>query len=160
MIGNDVVDLKLAKIDSNWKRNGYLNKIFTDVEQNFILKSYDADKTVWILWTRKEAVYKILIQQGYKKGFYPKKIECLDEQISAGKVQFNSIIYFTNTTISNNCVHSVAVVNEMDLQKIRCLFWDENCFIIDGIPFYKTKDIFQNISKSHHGRYQKLVQIS
>ena len=160
MIGNDVVDLKLAKIESNWKRKAYLDKIFTDVEQNFILKSNAEDQTVWNLWSRKEAVYKILIQQGYKKGFYPKKIECLDEQVSAGKVQFNSKLYYTNTSISDDYIHSVAVVNNMDLQKIRCIFWDENCFMIDGIPFYKTKDIFQHISKSHHGSYQKLVQLT
>jgi hypothetical protein len=33
MIGNDVVDLALAQKESNWKRKGFLNKLFTSVEQ-------------------------------------------------------------------------------------------------------------------------------
>jgi phosphopantetheinyl transferase (holo-ACP synthase) len=33
VIGNDIVDLALARKESNWKRPGYLNKIFTTKEQ-------------------------------------------------------------------------------------------------------------------------------
>jgi hypothetical protein len=32
VIGNDIVDLALARKESNWKRPGYLNKIFTTKE--------------------------------------------------------------------------------------------------------------------------------
>jgi hypothetical protein len=33
---NDIVDLALARKESNWKRPGYLNKIFTTKEQLLI----------------------------------------------------------------------------------------------------------------------------
>jgi hypothetical protein len=36
VIGNDIVDLALARKESNWKRPGYLNKIFTTKEQLLI----------------------------------------------------------------------------------------------------------------------------
>ena len=36
MIGNDVVDLELAKKESNWQRRGFLSKIFTKNEQRLI----------------------------------------------------------------------------------------------------------------------------
>jgi lactate dehydrogenase-like 2-hydroxyacid dehydrogenase len=35
-IGNDIVDLALARKESNWKRPGYLNKIFTTNNFSFI----------------------------------------------------------------------------------------------------------------------------
>ena len=33
MIGNDVVDLRRALVESNWKRKGFLTKVFSDSEQ-------------------------------------------------------------------------------------------------------------------------------
>ena len=39
MIGNDIVDLNLAKTESNWQRKGFLEKQFTDSEINEILNS-------------------------------------------------------------------------------------------------------------------------
>ena len=35
MIGNDIVDLDLARKESNWKRKGFLDKIFSLQEQQF-----------------------------------------------------------------------------------------------------------------------------
>ena len=34
MIGNDIVDLDLARTQSNWQRKGFLDKIFTKKEKN------------------------------------------------------------------------------------------------------------------------------
>ena len=36
-IGNDIVDLNLAKTESNWQRKGFLEKQFTQKEQEEIL---------------------------------------------------------------------------------------------------------------------------
>ena len=33
MIGNDIVDLNLAKTQSNWQRKGFLERQFTKKEQ-------------------------------------------------------------------------------------------------------------------------------
>ena len=52
MIGNDIVDLAFALKKSNWKRKGYLDKIFTNHEQLLIIKSDNPENMVWNLWTR------------------------------------------------------------------------------------------------------------
>ena len=39
MIGNDIVDLQLAKKQSNWQRKGFLDKQFTVSEQEEIARS-------------------------------------------------------------------------------------------------------------------------
>ena len=36
MIGNDVVDLQLAKTQSNWQRKGFLEKQFTEFEIYYV----------------------------------------------------------------------------------------------------------------------------
>jgi phosphopantetheine--protein transferase-like protein len=160
MIGNDVVDLKLAGIQSNWQRKGYLNKIFTDLEQQLIANSNDKNNMVWQLWSRKEAVYKLLQQQGHARGYYPKKIECIDIKKTAGKVEFDSKFYFTNTYISINYVHSIAVIHQNQLNNVFSLNWNSNCFIIDQKPYLFKNNGFQNISKSHHGKFEKVVALN
>ena len=47
MIGNDIVDLALAQKESNWKRKGFLDKIFTLQEQLFINLSENQEIEVW-----------------------------------------------------------------------------------------------------------------
>ena len=51
MIGNDVVDLELALKKSNWKRKGYLDKVFTKYEQLRIIKSDNPNNMIWNLWS-------------------------------------------------------------------------------------------------------------
>jgi phosphopantetheinyl transferase (holo-ACP synthase) len=58
VIGNDIVDLALARKESNWKRPG-LNKIFTTKEQLLISSAENPNTMVWNLWSRKRAAYKI-----------------------------------------------------------------------------------------------------
>ena len=58
MIGNDIVDLELAAVQSNWRRKGFLEKVFTASEREIISSGEDPDLTVWLLWSMKEAAYK------------------------------------------------------------------------------------------------------
>lgn len=157
MIGNDIVDLKLAALQSNWQRKGYLDKIFTDLEQHFINESINQNEQVWKLWSRKEAVYKLLLQNGINTGYYPKKIQCLDTKSFKGEVVYKNIIYYTKTSFSIDCVHSIAVLNTSNLNKISQIIWNENCLKINKIPYLKTNNSLKNISKSHHGRFEEVV---
>ncbi len=86
MIGNDIVDLALASLQSNWRRAGYLNKLFTQKEQDYILQAPNPDVMVWTLWTMKEAVYKIIIQQNGQRGYYPLRIATTD--LGSGIMRF------------------------------------------------------------------------
>ena len=49
MIGNDIVDLDLAQKKSNWRRKGFLNKIFTLQEQSLIHNDFNPERMVWNL---------------------------------------------------------------------------------------------------------------
>ena len=80
MIGNDVVDLALAKKKHNWKRSGFLNKVFTEREQNLITTAEDPTKMVWSLWSQKESIYKIIARREQKRSFAPKSLNTSSEQ--------------------------------------------------------------------------------
>src|SRR5436190_1967565 len=102
MIGNDIVDLALAKIESNWKRKGFLDKIFTKSEQLLISKTENQDVMVWNLWSRKESAYKIYNRQTGIRGYFPLQLECSYENEILGRVSCNDNIYYTQTKISND----------------------------------------------------------
>ena len=81
MIGNDIIDLALALKESNWKRKGFLDKIFTKNEQLLILNTQNPEVMVWNLWSRKEAAYKIYNRQTGIRGYFPLQLECFNMEI-------------------------------------------------------------------------------
>ncbi|WP_395054390.1 4'-phosphopantetheinyl transferase superfamily protein [Flavobacterium sp.] len=155
MIGNDVVDLALAITQSNWKRKGYLEKIFTLSEIKIIQNSANQGKKVWELWSRKEAVYKIIMQKGGKRGFYPINIECLEK----GIVQFENQLFYTKTYFSNDFIYSEALENKEDFEKIMPLENSNSIYKINGMPFLKINNKTVSVSKTHHGRFEKSVYL-
>lgn len=159
MIGNDIVDLALAKEESNWKRKGYLDKIFTVSEQSLIQKSTNQELAVWNLWSRKEAVYKIILQKGGKRGYYPTRIECLDLHLENGIVQFQNQIFYTKTIVAGDLVYSIAVENVKDFENIRNMENDNSLYKVDGIPYILLKNEVKNVSKTHHGKFERIVYL-
>ncbi|WP_298396502.1 4'-phosphopantetheinyl transferase superfamily protein [Flavobacterium sp.] len=155
MIGNDVVDLGLASTQSNWKRKGYLSKIFTDLEQEFISKSSNPNEMVWNLWSRKEAVYKIILQQNGKRGYYPKKIECLNTDNDNGIVVYQNDAFFTTTETSQEFIHSIAVLSKEKFSKIIEITDAKKLVKINEIPYFKLNSKFYAATKSHHGAFEK-----
>ncbi len=158
MIGNDVVDLKLSKKESNWQRTGYFDKMFTENEQILIKNSVNQEITVWNLWSRKEAAYKIWNRETGIRKYNPIKFECFDLDTEIGLVKFENFIFYTKTEINKNYIHSIAVLNKEDFNKISVL---GNLITIkkqNGIPFYVNKNQeVKPISKSHHGRFEFVV---
>ena len=157
MIGNDVIDLNIATQQSNWRRANYLDKVFTKIEKEFISKAANPDEMVWSLWSRKEAVYKIIRQKGGKVGYYPKKIECLDSSSILGKVSYEGTIYFTQTNSEATEIHTIAVTKTKDFQFIKKLEKYDHIIKINDIPFLIIEDKRYAASKSHHGRFEKVV---
>ena len=157
MIGNDVIDLDLAKKQSNWQRKGYLDKIFTKKEQNFISNSENSTLMVWNLWSRKEAVYKIIIQNNGKRGYYPLKIECLNTNFENGVVCFENIFFYTKTLISKHYIHTLALKKSNQFYKINYIKKKQVIEKNNEIPFLKQDDKLFSASKSHHGKFEKGV---
>lgn len=165
MIGNDVIDLVLARKESNWKRKGFLDKIFTSKEQLLISKSLNPEIMVWNLWSRKEAAYKIYNRQTQMRSYIPLQLECFDieekEGILYGKVICYDTIYFTKTRITLDCIETIAVLQNSDFDTIQYLNSEVTIVKTNGIPYYYDTEnqVLKPISKSHHGRFEKLVTL-
>lgn len=165
MIGNDIVDLALARKESNCKRNGFLDKIFTKKEQRLISNAEDQEVMVWNLWSRKEAAYKIYNRKTQIRGYFPLQLECFEleiiDGIFFGKVVIKNLIYFTKTEITAQFVHTIAVENVQDFDTIKTLEDRKNIQKNNGIPSYFEKDnsVLIPISISHHGRFEQIVSL-
>ncbi|SHG77110.1 4'-phosphopantetheinyl transferase superfamily protein [Flavobacterium fluvii] len=165
MIGNDIVDLALAQKESNWKRKGFLDKIFTKNEQFQILNAQNPEIMVWNLWSRKEAAYKIYNRQTQIRGYFPLQLECFDleiiDGITFGKVVIKEDIYFTKTAITPQFIHTIAVEDVLDFVKITTLENQKNILKNNGIPNYfeKESSVPRPTSISHHGRFEQIVMI-
>lgn len=157
MIGNDIVDLAIATQQSNWRRKNYLDKVFTPSEQDFIRTAANPDEMVWSLWSRKEAVYKIIRQKGGKLGYYPKSIECLDTCSTNGKVRFEYSIYFTQTLIHDSLLQTLAVTKSSDFQFVKMITSLAAIIKINEIPYLILEGTRYAASKSHHGRFEQVV---
>lgn len=163
MIGNDIIDLTQSRIESRWQRKGFVEKLFTDKEQRYI-KDYEKPETmVWLLWSMKEAAYKIYHRQTKIREFSPKKLCCFLDSVNShlisGKVICNENVYYTQSIFSLENIHTIAVNN---LEHLNNVIEVEDEKIIkdeDGIPYLKTGNILQDISISHHGRFEKWVTI-
>lgn len=163
MIGNDVVDLRLARKESNWKRAGFLDKIFTQDEQLLISSSDNPENMVWNLWSRKEAAYKIYNRQTQIRGYFPIQLECSNTDFTNeycyGKVRIKDRIYFTKTIINSQFINTIAVVNVSDFESFQVLDKDISIQKIDKLPFYLNKEdsVLKAVSISHHGRFKQIV---
>jgi phosphopantetheinyl transferase (holo-ACP synthase) len=161
MIGNDIVDLELAQTQSNWKRKGYLDKIFTKNEQLLILKSDNQEGTVWKLWSRKEACYKIYNRISGNRIYNPIQFECFNSDQSIGIVKNKGVAYFTKTEINSLYVHTISVLNIYDFERISFENRSSEIIKINGIPFLKNthNKTLNPVSISNHGRFEKIVSL-
>ncbi len=166
MIGNDIIDLAFARKESNWQRKGFLDKLFTTREQFLISNSQNPEITVWNIWSRKEAAYKIYNRLTQIRAFIPLQLECSDLEIKNdiiyGKVTCNDSVYFTKTIICSEYIETNAVVNPQDIARIKIIDSAKKIIKTNGIPNYFDSDnkIWKPLSRSHHGRFERMVGLS
>lgn len=137
MVGNDIVDIKQAALESNWQRKGFLNKVFTQKERAYIQDSETPFLMVWQLWSMKESAYKINMQQYQYRFFNPKRITCTLFNSVIGEVKIDNDIYNTISAISHTFIYTVATLKNSN--KI-----ESNWFKIDKAK-YKTQHQTCNI---------------
>lgn len=165
MIGNDIVDLALTRKESNWKRKGFIAKIFTKNEQLLISNAENPEIMVWNLWSRKEAAYKIHNRKTQIRGYFPLQLECLDleiiDGIIFGKAFINKDVYFTKTVISAQFINTIAVEHIQFFDAIKTLENRKKIQKNNGIPSYFEKGnlVPKPISISHHGRFEQIITI-
>jgi len=113
VIGNDIVDFNTAALQSNWRRRGFLEKLFSENEQSLILNSEFPERRLWLLWAMKEATYKAH-QRRFKlpRSFNPKEFNCEilegDNTSVFGKIQIRDCNYYTQTSIGEDYLHCIA----------------------------------------------------
>jgi phosphopantetheinyl transferase (holo-ACP synthase) len=148
MIGNDVVDLDLASRQSNWRRKGFLQKVFSPEEQDLITTSKDRDGMVWLLWSMKESAYKAHQRQlGLPRNLNWHAQECkildLASGIASGKVEISGEFYFTSSEITEDYIYTFSEKNPHSGVK-------------NGIFRASSSEVKQKLIKqvSHHFRMQ------
>ena len=177
MIGNDIIDLNLAHRESNWQRHGFLQKLFTKDEQNFIVNSKNSELSLWLLWSMKEAVYKA-VQRKYKldRFYNPKQFICSQLKLglnqASGAVSFREEVFETVSDLFPNKILSYTANTEFSFSSVeknaRSLILQKVSEGLgiplislnihkneQGIPFITYNgDILQiPFSLSHHGIY-------
>lgn len=163
MIGNDVIDLGQARLESDWTRKGFLEKLFTFAEREVIQNAVDPELYVWLFWSMKEAAYKIYNRQTGLRAFMPHQLECTIDRCGKenyqGRVAVKGTIYTTQTIINGEMVHTIALpVKYADKEVIAIeapVYKDAR-----GLPLIRNnKGEVIDVSKSHHGRFTRVVAL-
>jgi phosphopantetheinyl transferase (holo-ACP synthase) len=181
MVGNDIVDLRVAKKESNWQRPRFLEKLFTLKEQQLIRDAQDSFIMVWRLWAMKEAAYKLYTQINPSRFYNPKGFECQIEG-NSGTLKFQDFKCYVQTKLTSNYILSearlnksvmnseVIVLNSKNLKTqstflktklLESISENYNISIFDlnfkksefGIPQVNFNSESLNISLTHHGNY-------
>lgn len=165
MIGNDVIAILQSRQESNWQRRGFVQKLFTPEEQLLISRAPNPEMMVWMLWSMKEAAYKIYNRQTQIRAFIPQKLACCvtlqDHNLVTGNVICSGNVYYTKTTLSEDCIHTIAVNMPDNLNNVieierKSIIKDKN-----GIPYLLTsQNKIQDVSISHHGPFEKVVTLN
>lgn len=181
MVGNDIVDLLQANEESNWQRPRFLEKLFTESEQQLIQNSDDAFLMVWTLWSMKEAAYKLFTQINPGRFYDPKGFQC-SFQDNYGVVRFKNFRCYTQSKITRDYIVSEARLTKSQLTSKVLTFNSKNVkrqslilrekilelatktfniqqkdisFIKNqfNIPNLESNSRTINVSLSHHGKY-------
>lgn len=163
MIGNDVVDIIQSRKEGNWQREGFIQKIFTHKEKLLITQATEPEIMVWLLWSMKEAAYKIYNRQTKIREYIPKKLQCTllsqNHDYILGQVLCLENIYYTKTILNKDEIYTIAVSNLHDFDQVVEIEKKDITKDKHGIPYLKS-DIFQDVSVSNHGRFEKVVTLN
>ena len=135
MIGNDIVDLSLAQVQSNWRRKRFLEKVYSRKEQAMILKSDEPDIMVWRLWSMKESAYKAQVRLDQLIRFNPLAYKCQILSQKQGKVVYKENNFFVISDIKDDYVHSQVCSEEFDINSISKVF-DMKPYQLDSEKFH------------------------
>lgn len=164
MIGNDVIDLKATRVESNWQRPGFLEKLFLPQECELINSYHSPETMIWILWSMKEAAYKIYNRETKLRGFISQQLICSiivgSNSNLEGVVNCNGVVYPTKTIIENDMIHTIATVHIDTIEKVQEITDRDIVKDIFGIPYLSIKDKLYPVSISHHGRFYKIVSLT
>lgn len=186
MLGNDIVDLDFTAAESNWRRKGFLNKIFSPEEQRIIRNSGNPDVDVWLLWAMKESAYKAHQRKfNLPRKFNPKDFRCKINLIRgssvSGEVAIGNHIYHANSSVEKKYIYCYAcsekkpLINQkifLDSENIKkeLISTFSNVYKLPQekvsikkdnqfIPYisYENQEIICNFSLTHNGKFSAYI---
>ena len=124
MLGNDIVDLNLAKKQSNWRRKNYLSKIFSPAEQQLVQEAKNPDLVVWLLWSMKEAAYKIVNRKTNRQRYDPLAFGCtftLGQSQAQGMVRYEDQSFSTCSTINTDFIFTLCIAEGINFEDVNII---------------------------------------
>lgn len=118
MIGNDIVDLIFANQNSRWQEQRFLDKLFSEEEQEFILSNGSRFHNIWHLWSMKESAYKIIARGNRVPHFNPKDFKCFSTHSDKGQVIFQNKSIPTVTQTHRNFIQTTAYIKPEWMSKV------------------------------------------
>lgn len=184
MIGNDIIDLRAAAVESRIHRKGFLEKLFLPGEVRMIREAAVPEVVTWLLWSCKEAVYKIVHRKTRERKYAPQQFSCSIAQQHVygevtGTVLHNHHIYYYQGQVTNDHIHTCAATDHFLLSKT-AVFTDQQVagnytgfmqqvlsakelFYKDetGIPYILHREDGRclPVSVSHHGSWCGIVKL-
>lgn len=121
-IGNDIVDWRSPGNAGKSRDYRYLKKILTDVEIEFVRKSRNSDRALWLLWSCKETAYKVIAKSDARAPFVPRcwsvRLNKPDCVFAKGEVLLPDCkVVFVQLYSSQEYVHCTGADNLADLNK-------------------------------------------
>jgi phosphopantetheinyl transferase (holo-ACP synthase) len=111
-VGHDIVWTGSARCKGKAADARFLEKVCTPAEQQYIRTSADADAALWLIWSAKEAAYKLSCFLGNRAKFSWKKFEVhpgAGGNTVQSKVRFQQSVFFCRTFIRTSHICSVAM---------------------------------------------------
>ncbi|MFT4533415.1 MAG: phosphopantetheinyl transferase (holo-ACP synthase) [Saprospiraceae bacterium] len=135
MVGNDIVDLSISQVGDGTRKIRYLDKLFSDKELDIIHRLGDEDIWIWLLWSVKESVYKIVSRIENRIRYAPKTLRCISiTKKSEGKyetiVAYQGHKFVANSELTDHYIHTVASNSMIEINqlssKVFTIFSNEN----------------------------------
>ena len=132
LIANDVVNLRNPFNRDVELSDRYLSKSYTESEQEIIRASDSQVETMWLIWSCKEALFKILTKLYGTVKFDPTTIEVIfsDTNLLVGERVFHSVIRWQDvqlkgiSTIKGRAISTVTASTQQALDHVYSNFQD------------------------------------
>lgn len=186
MIGNDIIDLDFTSAQSNWRRKGFLEKLFSPEEQLILTETAEPEISVWLLWAMKESAYKAHQRKfNLARKFNPRDFRCKINPMKgssvSGEVTIGNHIYYANSSVEKRyiycyaCSEKNAMINQqifLDSKDIKkeLISTFSNVYKLAqekvsikknnyAIPYisYENREIICNFSLTHNGNFSAYI---
>lgn len=114
MIGNDLVYIPGWAKSGSKRHQRLKDKLFLASEQQLVKELPDFGES--LLWSMKEATYKVVFRKETSYRYAPKSLSTSIHEISEnrieGRVKYNNADFYTESWIAENYIHTIALPSE------------------------------------------------